>query len=285
MTKKITIVVVIVVVVVSIFTGSKVFSKEKKERENKKMTTIEEKLEILGNINKKINYFKNDYIDRYIDYKKKNQMLSNNDVVLRVNIGLDKDFYTNVQKAVNIDTNYVLVNKFFYLDENYVPKNLETIDSKYSSSGKKLVNTARISFEFLAKKAEEEGMHIRAASTYRSYDYQTTLYNNYVAQDGVESADTYSARAGFSEHQTGLAVDVDNGDSSFNNFENTKEYQWMLDNAYKYGFILRYPKDKENITGYMYEPWHYRYVGVEIASFINQNNITYEEYYFKYIAK
>lgn len=285
MTRKITMVVVIAVVVVSIFTGSKVFSKEKEKTKKEKKTNLEEKLEILGNVNKKINYFKNDYIDRYINYKKKNKNLSNNDVVLRVNIGLDRDFYTNIQKSPNIDTNYVLVNKFFYLDENYIPKNLEIIDPKYSSGEKKLVNTARISFEFLAKKAEEEGFHIRAASTYRSYEYQTTLYNNYVAQDGVESADTYSARAGFSEHQTGLAVDVDNASSNFNNFENTKEYQWMLDNAYKYGFILRYPKGKENITGYMYEPWHYRYVGVEIASFINQNNITYEEYYFKYIAK
>lgn len=285
MTKKVTIVVVIAVIVIGIFASSKVFSKGKDKQEENKEMTINNKLDILGNIDKKINYFKSDYIDRYINYKNKNKDLSNNDIVLRVNIGLDQEFYTNLHKALNTDTNYVLVNKFYYLEENYIPKNLEEIDSKYAVAGRKLVNTARISFEFLAKKAKEEGYNIRAASTYRSYSYQTNLYNNYVKQDGVEKADKYSARAGFSEHQTGLAVDVDNVVSSFNNFENTKEYQWMLENAYKYGFILRYPKDKEFITGYMYEPWHYRYVGIEVASFIHQNNITYEEYYFKYIDK
>ncbi len=284
MTKKITISLLVVVVVIgSLLISNKVFSKEK-NKEGRKMN-INEKLDLLDNINKKIDYFNNDYLDRYIDYKKKNPNLSNNDIILRVNIGLDKDFYTNVKKAINLNTNYILVNKFYYLEPNYVPENLEEIDSKYSVPGKQLVNVARISFEFLAKKAEEEGYNIRAVSTYRSYSYQTDLYNNYVTQDGVEEADKYSARAGFSEHQTGLAVDVDNRETDFNNFENTKEFHWMIENAHKYGFILRYPKEKEFITGYMYEPWHFRYVGVEIATYIYQNNLTYEEYYFKFIHK
>ena len=284
MTKKITISLLVVVVVIgSLLISNKVFSKEK-NKEARKMN-INEKLDLLDNINKKIDYFNNDYLDRYIDYKKKNPNLSNNDIILRVNIGLDKDFYTNVKKAINLNTNYILVNKFYYLEPNYVPENLEEIDSKYSVPGKQLVNVARISFEFLAKKAEEEGYNIRAVSTYRSYSYQTDLYNNYVTQDGVEEADKYSARAGFSEHQTGLAVDVDNRETDFNNFENTKEFHWMIENAHKYGFILRYPKEKEFITGYMYEPWHFRYVGVEIATYIYQNNLTYEEYYFKFIHK
>ena len=284
MTKKITISLLVVVVVIgSLLISNKVFSKEK-NKEGRKMN-INEKLDLLDNINKKIDYFNNDYLDRYIDYKKKNPNLSNNDIILRVNIGLYKDFYTNVKKAINLNTNYILVNKFYYLEPNYVPENLEEIDSKYSVPGKQLVNVARISFEFLAKKAEEEGYNIRAVSTYRSYSYQTDLYNNYVTQDGVEEADKYSARAGFSEHQTGLAVDVDNRETDFNNFENTKEFHWMIENAHKYGFILRYPKEKEFITGYMYEPWHFRYVGVEIATYIYQNNLTYEEYYFKFIHK
>ena len=284
MTKKITISLLVVVVVIgSLLISNKVFSKEK-NKEGRKMN-INEKLDLLDNINKKIDYFNNDYLDCYIDYKKKNPNLSNNDIILRVNIGLDKDFYTNVKKAINLNTNYILVNKFYYLEPNYVPENLEEIDSKYSVPGKQLVNVARISFEFLAKKAEEEGYNIRAVSTYRSYSYQTDLYNNYVTQDGVEEADKYSARAGFSEHQTGLAVDVDNRETDFNNFENTKEFHWMIENAHKYGFILRYPKEKEFITGYMYEPWHFRYVGVEIATYIYQNNLTYEEYYFKFIHK
>jgi len=284
MTKKIIIVILIITVVVGLFTGNKVFSKEKNKDKDKEIT-MKDKLKELGNINKKINYFKEDYIDRYIAYKKKNKNLSNNDIVLRVNIGLDQDFYTNIKEAPSIDSNHVLVNKFYFLDENYVPNNLEEIDNEYSVSDRYLVNVARISFEHLAKKAKEDGLNIRAISTYRSYSYQSNLYNNYVKQDGVYEADKYSARPGFSEHQTGFAVDVDNIGTNYNDFENTEEYKWMLENAHKYGFILRYPKGKEDITGYMYEPWHYRYVGVEIASFIQQNKLTYEEYYFKYIAK
>ena len=281
MTKKVTIGVVIAVVIIGIFTSTKVLSKEKEDEG----LSIKEKLKILGNINEKIDYFKINYIDRYVDYKKKNKKLSNSEIVLEVNIGLDKEFYTNINPSPNQDSNFVLVNKFYYLDKNYVPDNLEEIDTNYSVAGKYLVNVARISFECLAKKANEEGFTIRAVSTYRSYSYQENLYNNYVAQDGVNNADKYSARAGFSEHQTGLAVDVDNRVSGFNEFESTKEYEWMRENAHKYGFILRYPKDKEYITGYIYEPWHYRYVGVEIATFIHKNNLTFEEYYFKYIDK
>lgn len=286
MTKKITIVLVVIAVVVGIiFINKERLKKENNLEANKSNMTLEEKLKKLGNVNKRVNYFNSNYIDRYLKYKENNRNMKNSDIVLQVNIGLDQEFYTNIKRALDIDTTYVLVNKFYYLDENYIPKNLETIDSNYSVPGKKMVNVARISFEYLAKKALSEGYRIRAVSTYRSFSYQEGLYNNYVAKDGVEKADKYSARAGFSEHQTGLAVDVDNFSTSFNDFENTKEYKWMLDNAYKYGFILRYPKDKENITGYIYEPWHYRYVGIEIASLIHENNLSYEEYYFKYIAK
>jgi len=282
MTKKITVVVIIVVVIIGIFTNNKVFSLGK---DNKNELSIKEKLKILGNINKKISYFKDDYIDRYIEYKTKNKKLSNSRIVLEVNMGLDKDFYTNIYPSPNQNTHFILVNKYYYLEKNYKPDKLEKIDSKYSFGEKYLANVARISFECLAKKAKEEGLTIRAVSTYRSYDYQSNLYNNYVKEDGVSNADKYSARPGFSEHQTGLAVDVDNGVSGYNNFENTKEFTWMMENAHKYGFILRYPKDKEYITGYIYEAWHYRYVGVEVATFIHKNNLTYEEYYFKYIDK
>ena len=283
MTKKVTIVVIIVVVVIGIFTGTKVFSIGKEE--NSSEIVLKEKLKKLDNIDQKIRYFKYDYIDRYISYKDKNKKLSNSQIILEVNIGLDKVFYTSVNPSPNQNSNFVLVNKFYYLDENYTPNKLEEIDNKYSVTRKYLVNVAKISFESLAKKASEEGLKIRAVSAYRNYSYQTTLYNNYVKQDGVENADKYSARPGFSEHQTGLAVDVDNKISSYNNFENTKEFTWMKENAHKYGFILRYPKDKEYITGYIYEPWHYRYVGIDIATFIHKNNLTFEEYYFMYIDK
>ena len=141
------------------------------------------------------------------------------------------------------------------------------------------------SFEKMAEAAKKDGYTIMAISTYRSYKYQTQLYNNYAAKDGKEKADTYSARAGYSEHQTGLAVDVDNNKLTYTNFGQTKEFSWMKENAYKYGFILRYTKEYEPITGYKDEPWHYRYVGVEIATYIQNNPMTYEEYYVRFLDK
>ena len=146
-----------------------------------------------------------------------------------------------------------------------------------------LVNYAKDAFEEMAKTAKKENLSIIAMSTYRSYEYQINLYNKYVKLDGKEKADTYSGRAGYSEHQTGLAVDVYNGKESYTNFEITEEFKWMQENAYKYGFILRFPKDKTKETGYDYESWHYRYVGKDIANYIHKNKISYEEYYVKYI--
>ena len=142
----------------------------------------------------------------------------------------------------------------------------------------KMVEEAANAFESLSKNASKENYKIIAMSTYRSYEYQVDLYNKYVKSDGKDAADTYSGRPGNSEHQTGLAVDVYNQTETYTNFEKTEEYDWMQENAYKYGFILRFPKGKENETGYEFESWHYRYVGKDIAKYIHKHNITLEEY-------
>lgn len=244
-----------------------------------------EKLELLNNIDKKIDYFKYSYLDRYIDYKRKCSTLSDIDIITRVNIGLDQPFYQNTKQSTKLNQNTILVNKYIYLPTDYTPNNLTTISSNYTSSTKQLVYEAKEAFEKMAEKAKEEGYTIRAISAYRSYEYQKNLYDNYVKQDGVELADTYSARPGFSEHQTGLVVDIDNGKTDFNYFENTEEFKWMQENAESFGFILRYPKEKEEITGYDYEAWHYRYVGKDIARFIKNNNLTLDEYYIRFIDK
>ena len=119
-------------------------------------------------------------------------------------------------------------------------------------------------------------------SGFRSYEYQTTLYNRYVNRDGKEAADRYSARPGHSEHQTGLAWDIgEKGQEDLwltDEFGETKAGKWLMENAHQYGFILRFPKGKEHITGYMYESWHYRYVGVKYAEAIHKQDVTLEEY-------
>jgi len=245
----------------------------------------DEKLSILNNIDKKIDYFNYDYIDRYISYKDKNPFLSDEDVVTRVNLNLDYSFYKKTSISNHLNKVTILVNKYISLPSDYVPDNLESIDSKYTESSKLLVSDARLAFESMASDAKKEGYNIRVVSAYRSYNYQETLYNKYVLSDGKEKADTYSARPGYSEHQTGLVIDIDNTIVDYNNFESTKEFKWMQENSYKYGYILRYPKDKEDITGYSYESWHYRYVGVNIAKYIHDNNITFDEYYVRFIDK
>ena len=127
--------------------------------------------------------------------------------------------------------------------------------------------------------AKEAGYGFKINSAYRSYEKQETLYNNYVAKDGEEQADTYSARPGYSEHQTGYAFDIRDYPYTNEDYSQTKSFTWVSENAYKYGFILRFPEDTEHITGYQYESWHYRYCGIDCSTYIHNHNITYEEYY------
>lgn len=227
----------------------------------------------------KLNYYIKDNDTRYKEYRKLNPTLSTEQIVTEVNIGLDNKYYENATPTTNLNTQYILVNKYNYLTEDYIPENLEEINNQYALRGMKLVNYAKEAFEEMSKAAKKENLSVIAMSTYRSYQYQTNLYNNYAKRDGQDMADTYSGRPGHSEHQTGLAVDVYNGKETYTNFEVTEEFNWMQENAYKYGFILRFPQDKTKETGYQYESWHYRYVGKEIAQYIHENEISYEEYY------
>lgn len=273
--------IIIIIVILLVIYFNKNSSKETiKTNNNKKLTATEKIKEEC----KKINYCDTKYINRYVKYYKKNNTLSIKDVIIQVNLNLDYSFYTHTKKATDLNKEYVLVNKYFYLTEDYIPDNLEEISIKYAKSGMKLVNVAREKFEEMAQSAEKDGYSIIAMSSYRSYEYQDNLYNRYVKNDGVQEADTYSARPGYSEHQTGLCVDIHDGKIDYTNFETSKSFQWMKDNAYKFGFILRFPKGKENITGYQYESWHYRYVGEKIAKYIHENDSTLEEYYAKYIG-
>jgi D-alanyl-D-alanine carboxypeptidase len=192
-------------------------------------------------------------------------------------------FYKKVKDIKNPDSLMVLVNKLNRLQSNYVPHDLEQISLNYATNNKFLRKEAKENFEKLSSDAKKIGYSIIAVSAYRDYDYQENLFNNYVKEKGENYALKCSAKAGHSEHQTGLSVDVMGSNNDYDQFEKSKEFDWMKNNSYKYGFILRYPKGKEYITGFKYEPWHYRYVGKDIASIIYTEGITLEEYYKKYI--
>lgn len=274
------IVIIFIILMVFLFNTN---SKNKDIDNVKENGTTEKVKEKEDNEFSKLAYYKSENLDRYKAYQINNPDFSIEDIVTRVNLNLDKEYYTDTLPAINLNTNYLLVNKFYYLDSNYIPENLELLDSSYAKNGIYLVKEAKDNIERLINDAKNDGMSIRVISAYRSYTYQENLYNNYVKNDGVEMADTYSARPGYSEHQTGLVVDVTRAYDNFNNFENTDEYNWMLENAANYGFILRYPKDKEAITTYSFEAWHYRYVGVELAQKIKASNLTFDEYYVRYL--
>ncbi|NCC79034.1 MAG: hypothetical protein EOM07_05465 [Clostridia bacterium] len=141
---------------------------------------------------------------------------------------------------------------------------------------------ARAAFNRMNQAAKRQGIRLNLFSGFRSYSYQKSLYNRYVREDGKALAETYSARPGFSEHQTGLTFDIGGADSSkwtSSKFGATREGIWLVQNAPDYGFILRYPEGKQHITGYVYEPWHFRYVGVDLAKKVTASGLTLDEYF------
>ena len=192
---------------------------------------------------------------------------------------MDTNFYENVETIKNPDDILVLVNKYHALDSNYVPNDLVYI----SNTSYKMRKEAAINLESLIARASLDNRKLAPFSAYRSYEYQKNLYENYLKKDGLELVDSYSARPGHSEHQTGLACDI----KSFGYIDNVSDsdYLWLLNNAYLDGFIIRYLKDKSYITGYKEEPWHLRYVGKEAAKIIKEENITFDEYYDLYVIK
>ncbi len=220
--------------------------------------------------------------NRYIDYAYKNENLTPKEIIANVNSNIDYEFYTNVKSTDLSKGNLILVNKYNSLSSDYVPADLVYIEYPYSPDGGRMTRETYEAFKKLVDAADEDGLYLFSLSPYRNYSLQNSLYEGYASRDGYAKADTYSARPGSSEHQTGLAVDINSVDDSF---ANTEEAKWLVANAYKYGFILRYPKGKEYITGYQYEPWHYRYVGIDVAKDIYEKGITFEEYYAYYIEK
>lgn len=229
--------------------------------------------------------FKINNLERYVKYRNNNMTLSFNDIITNVNMDLDKEPYSEPKIIEDTSNLLILVNKHNKLPDNFVPKNLEKINSKCTTKELLLNSDARKNFELMCTDIKSLGMNLRAISTYRTKDYQNNLYTNYSNRNGKEEADTFSARPRFSEHETGLALDVMGGNTSYTEFHTTNEFNWVKENAYNYGFILRYPKDKEHITGYKYESWHLRYVGKDVAKYIYENDITFEEYYEKFLLK
>lgn len=215
----------------------------------------------------------------YVKYKDRKDNIR--DLVEYVNTKNYLKYYDE-QTTANVDKyGYLtLVNKFYYLDKDYEPDDLVDVEIGYGVG--RLRKEAYDSYKIMSDDAKKQGYSFYITSPFRSYDTQDKLYKSYLLIDTQEEVDIYSARPGSSEHQLGLAVDILKSGYDFDTFYKTPEAKWLCENAYKYGFILRYPKDKVDITGYEYEPWHFRYVG-GIAETIYNSGVTFDEYFEKYI--
>lgn len=155
-----------------------------------------------------------------------------------------------------------IINKSYPATEEYAPGESEEARQAFN--------------DMKAFARDNNGISLNIVSGYRTYGYQKGIYEKYVARDSINEADTYSARPGHSEHQTGLAFDIN---IASHEFDGTPEEKWLAQHCHEYGFVIRFPKDKEDITGYEYESWHIRYVGVELATYLYNNNLCLEEYF------
>ena len=233
------------------------------------------------------------YLDKhfydYGAYLEENQDLSTSSIIRNINVHLDKDFYeVEYETDTSLDTQ-MLVNKYYLLSSDYAPDDLVSVPQTYSwgeLGSQKVREVAYNAFLDMWHAAEQEGYYLMINSSYRSYQDQEAVYNNYKSSSGQKYADSIAARPGSSEHQTGLAIDIfSKTNTNRNSFTDSPEAKWLEDNAHIYGFILRYPEDKVDITGYNYESWHFRYVGEDIATYIYEHDITFEEYYAYFIEK
>ncbi|MBR5741947.1 MAG: M15 family metallopeptidase, partial [Firmicutes bacterium] len=224
-------------------------------------------------------YYIDAYWERYEAYRALHPDLSADAVIRAVNAETDRPFYTETTHA-DLSYGYLaLVNKYHYVGDEDAPELVPLGDYGVDY----LEKTAAEWFRKMVDAAKEDGISLRAVSPYRTYWLQNLYYTGYVERSGVEAADRYSARPGYSEHQLGFAVDINTASFS-SHFETKPEYAWLIEHCADYGYILRYLPDSEDITGYRYEPWHYRYVGVDHAKTITDLGITFEEYYAYFVA-
>ncbi len=225
-------------------------------------------------------YYINDNLALYLDYydnftKSRNLVEYVN--TLRYLPDYSTDYITDTSKG-----NLMIVNKYYALPDGYVPDNLVSVPEEYGNPGMKLTEECFEAYKQMYNAALNDGMDLYINSSYRSYNTQVNTYNNFLTKDSQEVVDTYSARPSHSEHQTGLAIDILSPGYDFGTIYYADEVDWLAENAWKYGFILRYPDGKMDITGYKFEPWHYRYVG-DLAEDIYNSGLTYDEYYAYYL--
>lgn len=230
-------------------------------------------------------YFIKAYLNRYTAYHEENSESLARQVVATVNTNTDYGYYTQ-DFDTNLEDDYlILVNKYYHLNADYIPDDLVSVSNRYYyGENHQIRNVVYDAFIDMWNAANNEGIYLIINSSYRTYAEQQQVYDSYKDSRGTTYADSIAARPGYSEHQTGLAIDIFSTEyTTTSNFKDSPAHQWLVNHAYQYGFIQRYEEDTEEITGFAEEAWHWRYVGVEVATYLHEHDITFDEYYAYFI--
>ena len=247
------------------------------------LLTIKYDSNIVKFIQEKYFLFKN--LDKYLEYKKKNKSKEYNIIISIINTEANIDWIDNMKETDISKGSLILVNRIYGLSSDYEVKDIIKVSSQYAYSGVKISNNIMDSIIKMIDSAKEDGYIFVLSDGYRSYKDQEKLYEKYKSIYGIIETDKIVARPGHSEYETGLSFNIVPYNKMYDNPKESNEYIWLKDNAYKYGFIFRFPEGKEYLTGFDASTWRLRYVGVDAATIIKNENLCFEEYYAYYIDK
>lgn len=257
---------------------------EKLDKETFKSLFDNAKNEFILSLIKEKYYIKNN-LSRYLAYQEQHASDSPAKVITMINTYNDYKYYDHDMKTDLSQDCLMITNKFYHLEENYEPTDLVNISNKYYyGENHRIRKPAYEAFIDMWNEANKENIYLIINSSFRTFEFQVNVYDSYKNSKGTTYADSIAARPGYSEHQTGLSLDIfSKENTTTSNFKGSTAHIWLQNNAHRFGFIERYQEGKENITGFAAEAWHWRYVGVEVATYIHENDITYDEYYAYFI--
>ena len=224
-------------------------------------------------------YFIFENLEKYIEYGKDHDDEENTKIVSIINTESNLDWFENEKDTDTSKGMLMLVNRMYGLTSDYEVEDIENVPIKFAYNGMKLNKKVISHLEDLFDSAYEEGYTFVVAEGFRTYKEQEKLYNSYANNYGKSEADKYVARPGHSEYETGLSFDLVPYNKNYKDPKKSEEYEWLRDNAYKYGFIFRFEEGKEDITGFDADTWRLRYVGTEASTMIKNEGICFEEYY------
>ncbi len=229
-------------------------------------------------------YFIASNLDKYLEYKKEYKYSSYEEIVAVINTEANVDWMEEEKETDTSKGSLMLVNRLYGLNSEYEVEDIVKVPSQYAYNGIKISESIMDNITMMIDEAKEEGYTFVLSDGYRSYKEQKSIYDKYKNSYGIKEADQNVARPGHSEYETGLSFNIVPYNKSYKNPKESEEYKWLSDNAYRYGFIFRFPEDKTKLTGFDAYTWRLRYVGEDAANIIKSEGICFEEYYAYFVS-